>query len=39
MITMIISFLFDDYRYRCIKEKQKNDLYEKQSLFLSRVLH
>ncbi len=38
MVTMIISFLFHD-RYRCIKEKQKNDLYEKQSLFLSRVLH
>lgn len=38
MVTIIISFLFQD-RYRCIKEKQQNDLYEKQSAFLSRVLH
>ncbi len=38
MVSMIISFLFHD-RYKCIKEKQKNELYEKQSPFLSRVLH
>ncbi|KAF0824366.1 hypothetical protein KIS1582_1882 [Cytobacillus firmus] len=38
MVAIIISFLFHD-RYRCIKEKQLNDLYEKQSSFISRVLH
>ncbi|CAM3482024.1 YrzI family small protein [Cytobacillus oceanisediminis] len=38
MITIIISFLFHD-RYISMKEKQTNELYEKQRSFLSRVLH
>lgn len=38
MVTTIISFLFKD-KYIEVKQKEMNKLYEKQSPFITRVLH